>query len=106
MIVISNFDIPLHTIPARMRLPPGVPCLLDVLGCTDNSLAHVVMNQVIDGVGCLTAGLCVMSNKCYTTVCLLVSTVHCQYTLVSAVRFAACAQQREFPLPQTYYRLL
>lgn len=99
LIVISNFDVPLHTIPARMRAPPGVPCLLDVLGCTDSSLAHVVMNQVIDRVGCLTPHVCVIPNKCYTPVCLLVSAVR-------GLQLVLSSEEQVPHFPQTYSRFL
>lgn len=94
LIVISNFDVPLHTIPARMRVPPGVPCLLDVLGCTDSSLAHVVMNQVIDRVGCLTPHV-LRHTQLVLYYCLLAS-LNCALSVhpcLCCVRFAAGAQQ-------------
>ena len=51
-ITVGSFTVPQHSIPDRHR-PSGVPSLMDVLHCSDNKLAQVVLNNVIDAVSCM-----------------------------------------------------
>ena len=49
-IIISNFSVPQHVIPAAKRLPDAVSSLAGVLRCSNKKCGHIVMNCLIDGV--------------------------------------------------------
>lgn len=67
-VVVSNFDVPQHSMPPQKLPPPQLNTLAKELSCTDPENAATVMNFLVDTVSppqtTSNAGACEMHQPC------------------------------------------